>query len=116
MGGGFDNIMIVLVDEQLRELERRFGPDVRQMGSWNTDGSFGFCAVPIAVVEEAAQAVGSSGLSEAVKSANASEDRAIRLIEFLEAFGSKLVQAVVASYREHVGRTYRRPLARSANG
>ncbi len=107
--------MIVLSDENLRELERRFGPDVRRMGSWNTDGSFGFCAVPIAVVENAAQAIGSPGLTEAVKSADASEDRAKRFIESLEGFGSKLVQAIVASYREHVTRAYRRPLARTAN-
>jgi hypothetical protein len=108
--------MIVLSDEKLRVLERRFGPDVRQMGSWNTDGSFGFCAVPVAVLEEAAQAVGSPTLTEAIKSANSSEDRAMRLIEFLEAFGSKLVEAIVASYHEHVARAYRRPLARTANG
>src|ERR1035441_968201 len=44
---------IVLGDDDLRRLETRFGPVVRQMGPWNSDGVFGYCSVPISAVEEA---------------------------------------------------------------
>jgi hypothetical protein len=32
---------IVLTDDELQRLETRFGPVVRQMGPWNSDGVFG---------------------------------------------------------------------------
>ena len=46
---------IVLTDDELRRLETRFGPVVRQMGPWNSDGVFGYASVPIAAVEKAAE-------------------------------------------------------------
>ena len=46
---------IVLTDEELKRLEARFGPVVRQMGPWNSDGAFGYASVPIAAVEKAAE-------------------------------------------------------------
>ena len=46
---------IVLTDDELKRLETRFRPVVRQMGPWNSDGVFGYAGVPIAAVEKAAE-------------------------------------------------------------
>jgi hypothetical protein len=46
---------IVLTDDELKGLVTRFGPVVRQMGPWNSDGVFGYASVPIAAVEKAAE-------------------------------------------------------------
>jgi hypothetical protein len=48
---------IVLPDDVLRHLEKRFGPEVRQMGSWNSDGTFGYSSVSMVAVEKAAKAL-----------------------------------------------------------
>src|SRR5579883_1016933 len=53
---------IILTDDELKDLEKRFGQVVRQMGSWNSDGLFGYESVPMLAVERAAEAVGSPGL------------------------------------------------------
>jgi len=45
---------IYLTDDELKRLEARFGPLVRQMGPWNSDGVFGYASVPIVAVEKAA--------------------------------------------------------------
>jgi hypothetical protein len=39
---------IVLTDDELKRLETPFGPVVRHMGPWNSDGVFGYASVPIA--------------------------------------------------------------------
>ncbi|MGA3044960.1 MAG: hypothetical protein ABSF54_29640 [Bryobacteraceae bacterium] len=46
---------IVLTDDELQRLETRFGLVVRQMGTWNSDGVFGYASVPIVAVEKAAE-------------------------------------------------------------
>ncbi len=46
---------IFLTDDELKRLETRFGPAVRQMGPWNSDGVFGYASVSIAAVEKAAE-------------------------------------------------------------
>ena len=48
---------IVLTDDELIVLEKRFGPRVRQMGPWNSDGTFGYSSIPIAAVEKAAESL-----------------------------------------------------------
>jgi len=57
---------IVIPEDELKRLERRFGPDVRRMGSWNSDGVFGYTCISLGAVERAAEAVGAPGLPEAV--------------------------------------------------
>ena len=42
---------IVLTDDDLKRLETRFGPIVRKMGPWNSDGIFGYESVPLVAVE-----------------------------------------------------------------
>ena len=46
--------IIDIPDDDLKRLERRFGPDVRHMGPWNSDGVFGYASVSLGVVESAA--------------------------------------------------------------
>ena len=43
---------IILTDDDLKRLEKRFGPAVRHMGSWNSDGTFSYLAVPITTVQK----------------------------------------------------------------
>lgn len=57
---------IVISDEELTRLERRFGPDVRQMGPWLSDGVFAYISVPIAIVEKAAELLQDPSLLETV--------------------------------------------------
>ena len=46
---------IDIPDDDLKRLERRFGPDVRHMGAWNSDGVFGYSSVSLGAVEAAAE-------------------------------------------------------------
>ena len=55
---------IIVPPEQVDQLARRFGDQVRQMGQWNTsDGSL---EVPIASITEAARQIGCEVLARAV--------------------------------------------------
>jgi hypothetical protein len=54
--------VVILPDDELRQLERRFGPGVRHMGSWYSDGTFAYTSVPLIAVEQAAEALEDSGL------------------------------------------------------
>jgi hypothetical protein len=90
---------IVLTDDELKRLERRFGPVVRQMGPWNSDGVFGYASVPIFAVEKAAETLANPDLLTALPRLRAPE-RTKTFIELLEDFGSVLVERIVVSYRE----------------
>ena len=46
---------IVVTEDDLRRLEKRFGSAVRLMGSWNSDGTFGYASVPLSAVRRAAE-------------------------------------------------------------
>jgi hypothetical protein len=56
---------IVLTDDELKLLEKRFGLRVRQMGPWNSDGTFGYSSIPIAAVEKAAETLQNPDLTVA---------------------------------------------------
>ena len=71
--------MIVVPDDELRKLEGSFGPDARCVGTWNSDGVFGYTAVSVTVLEKAAQAVGDPGLLEALHGLRRSPDRTKRV-------------------------------------
>jgi hypothetical protein len=90
---------IVLTDDELRRLETRFGPVVRQMGPWNSDGVFGYASVPIVAVEKAAETLDNPNLLVAVPRLRATEQTKT-FIELLEDFGSVLVERIVDKYRE----------------
>jgi hypothetical protein len=46
---------IVVTEDDLRRLEKRFGSAVRLMGSWNSDGTFFYASVPLSAVRRAAE-------------------------------------------------------------
>lgn len=89
---------IVLTDEELKRLETRFGPAVRQMGPWNSDGVFGYASVPVVAVEKAAEALENPNLTVALTHLRTPE-RTKRFIELLETFGHALIDRIVAAYR-----------------
>jgi len=90
---------IVLTDDELKRLETRFGPVVRQMGPWNSDGVFGYASVPVVTVEKAAEALGNPNLLGALPRLR-TPGRTKAFIDLLEDFGSVLVERIVAAYRE----------------
>jgi len=91
---------IVLTDDDLRCLEKRFGPSVRQMGPWNSDGIFGYCSVPIAAVEKAACSLNDSVLLESIQELTATQDRTPRFMEMLQQSGVALIEQIVVAYQE----------------
>jgi hypothetical protein len=90
---------IVLTDDELKRLETRFGPLVRQMGPWNSDGVLGYASVPIAVVEKAAETLANPNLLTALPRLRTPEGTKT-FIELLEDSGSALVERIVGAYRE----------------
>jgi hypothetical protein len=92
--------VIVVTDDELQRLEKRFGPSVRQMGPWNSDGTFGYSSVPIAAVEKAAEALADPNLLEALSRVDLKQStRTKPFIDLLEAFGPALIERIVAAYR-----------------
>ncbi len=90
---------IILTDDDLKGLERRFGQVVRQMGPWNSDGIFGYESVPMLAVERAAEAVGNPNLLVALPRLRTPE-RTEPFIELLNDAGPVLVERIVSTYRE----------------
>jgi hypothetical protein len=91
---------IVLSDDELKLLEKRFGREVRHMGSWNSDGTFGHSSVPVVAVQKAAAALENPDLTMALSRLMQTPERTKPFIELLEAFGPALVKSIVAAYRE----------------
>ena len=92
--------MIVLSDDELKVPERRFGPVVSSMGPWNSDGVFGYSAVPVAVVEKAVEAVGDPGMLEALRELKTRPERTRQFIAMVQVFGPPLIEKIAATYRE----------------
>ena len=53
---------IFLTDDELKRLETRFGPVVRHMGPWNSDGVFGYASIPLVAVQKAAETLANPNL------------------------------------------------------
>lgn len=90
---------IVLTDDELKRLETRLGPVVRQMGPWYSDGVFGYASVPIAAVEKAAKALENPNLLVALPRLHTPE-RTKTFLELLEDFGSVFAERIAAAYRD----------------
>jgi hypothetical protein len=90
--------IIVIPEDELKRLERRFGPDVRRMGPWNSDGVFGYTTVSLGAVESAAEAVGAPGLPEAVSRLQDAREPVAAFLDLVEAFGPDLVVKIKAAY------------------
>ena len=91
---------IVIPEDDLQRLERRFGPDVRRMGPWNSDGVFGYTSISLGALESAAEAVGRPGLPEAVSRLKESREPVTAFLDLVEAFGPALVVEIKAAYSE----------------
>jgi len=89
---------IVIPEDELQRLERRFGPDVRRMGPWNSDGVFGYSSVSLGAVERAAEAVGRPGLPEAVSRLKEAREPVAAFLDLVETFGPDLVVRIKAAY------------------
>ena len=92
---------IVVPDEDLKRLEKRFGPAVRYMGPWNSDGIFGYCSVPLAAVEKAADTLNDPPVSESLQQLKQTPDPTLPFIEMLQNFGFTLIERIVAAEQEH---------------
>ena len=91
---------IVLTDEDLKILEKRLGPDLRKMGPWMSDGTFGYCWVSMGIVEKAAEALEDPNLMMALFRLKNAPERAQLFIALLESFGHPLIERIVAAYRQ----------------
>jgi hypothetical protein len=91
---------IVVTEEDLRRLEKRFGPAVRLMGSWNSDGTFGYASVPLSAVRRAAEDLLNPDVIPAISRLQQMPERTTAFLELLHTFGSPLIAAIVAAYRE----------------
>src|SRR5690349_21467915 len=92
--------MIILPDEELTQLERSCGADVRLMGPWNSDGVFGFSTVSMSVVEKAAAATCDPVLAGVIHDLKLSPERTKAFVEIVKTLGPAFVQRVVTTYRE----------------
>jgi hypothetical protein len=90
--------MIVVSHEELKRLEACHGPAVWQMGSWNSDGVFGYTVVPTEAVEKAVEAICSPSIAETLASLQQGQQTAL-FLELLRAY-PKLVEKIAAAYRE----------------
>jgi len=91
---------IVLTEDDLRRLEKRFGPAVRLMGAWNTDGTFGYASIPLCVVRKAADDLANPELILVLSRLEHMPERTTAFLEMLYTIGSPLITAIVAACRE----------------
>ena len=91
---------VVVTEDDLRRLEKRFGSAVRRMGSWNSDGTFAYTSVPLSAVERAAEDLGNPDVILALSRPKDMLERTAAFIELLHTFGSPLIAAIVAAPRE----------------
>ena len=91
---------IIVPDDDLKRLERRFGPGVRRMGSWNSDGVFSYSSIPIVAVEEAAESMNDPTVVEAVFRLKQAPERTKPFIELVHSFGPALIEKIAVAYRE----------------
>jgi len=89
---------IDIPDDDLKRLQRRFGPDVRQMGAWNSDGVFGYSSVSLGAIEAAADGACQAGLPEAVSSLRNAREPVAALLALVETFGPELIARIKAAH------------------
>jgi hypothetical protein len=89
---------ILLTGDELKRFETRFGPVGRKMGSWNSDGIFGYASVSIIAAEKAAEAFANPVLLTALPRLRTSEGTRT-CVELLEDLGPALVERIVDASR-----------------
>jgi hypothetical protein len=91
---------IVVTEDDLSRLEKRFGSDVRLMGSWNSDGTFGYASVSLSAVRRAAEDLVNHGVIANLCRPKQMPERTTEFLELLNTVGFPLISAIVAAYRE----------------
>src|SRR5262249_47376777 len=91
---------VVLTDDELKHLEKRFGPGVRQMGPWSSDGTFGYSSVSSNAIERAAETLDNPNLRIAVSALGKRPEPAKAFIELLEVFGPGVVEKIAEAYQQ----------------
>jgi hypothetical protein len=91
---------IVVTEDDLKRLEKRFRPEVRLMGSWNSDGTFGYASVPLSAVRRAAENLVNPDVIAALTRPRHTPERTIGFLELLHTFRSPLIAAIAATYQE----------------
>lgn len=94
------HLFIIIPDDELKRLEKRFGPCVRQMGSSTSDGIFSYSSVPIVAIEEAAESLNDPIVAEAVFRLKQAPERTKPFIELVQSFGPSLIEKIAAAYRQ----------------
>jgi len=94
------HLPIIVPDDDLKNLEKRFGPGVRNMGPWNSDGVFSYSSIPIVVVEEAAESMNDPMIAEAVIRLKQAPERTKPFLELVHSSGPALIEKIAAAYRE----------------
>jgi hypothetical protein len=92
--------VIILPDDELKRLEKEFGPAVRQMGTWSSDGVFGYSSVPVSIVERVARGSNDPSIVGAVSRLKNSAERTKLFVELLQIFGPAWIEKIVAACRE----------------
>ena len=91
---------IIVAEDDLRHLEKRFGPSVRLMGSWNSDGTFSYTSVPLSSVRSAANRLRNPDVTPAVSRLEQVPEHTAAFVDLLDTFGPALIAEIVAAYKE----------------
>jgi hypothetical protein len=92
---------ILVTDDELKLLEKKFGPTVRDMGAWNSDGTFGYSWISLAVVEKAAESITDPDLQTALSRLVSVSDPKQSFLTLLEMFGHSAIDRIVHVHRQH---------------
>ena len=70
------------------------------MGSWNSDGTFGYASVPLSAVRRAAEDLMNPDVIATLSRPKHLPERTTTFLELSNTFGFPLIAAIVAAYRE----------------
>jgi len=93
---------IILMDDALTRLEAKHGSMVRHIGSWITDGTFGYCSVDLAAVKRAGDALNDSAVLQYMQQFENSPLCTALFMEMLDKFGTALIEKIVAARQQRV--------------
>jgi hypothetical protein len=97
--------MIIVSQDDLKRLEASHGPNVWNMGAWNSDGVFGYAAVPLEAVRQAAEKLSDPGLNTLLARLKDTPERTRLFLDLLR-FYPALTDRIVAVYRRSYARRY----------
>jgi hypothetical protein len=93
---------IILMDDALTSLEAKYGSIVRRIGSWITDGTFGYCSVDLAAVKKAGDALNDSAVLPYMQQFDNSALCTPLFMEMLDKFGTALIEEIVAARQQRL--------------